>query len=269
MKRPVIERLHGLSDPGRSGLHHVGNSTHWIVLEGVSILTDPWISEPADHLLVHSVPPIPFPTAPDVVLLTHRHDDHFDPEALRRLERSATVVVPDGKLASAVRELGFEDVRSARAGERLEDVRGLSIDVVRGRHNVPLVCYRVERNGRAFFFGADTMLTPEIEQLATKCPVEVAILPGERSSLLGRRFVMTPEEAIALAQRMGASRAVLSHHEHQVALRSPWRWLVRIEPVSRQEFPTWFIVPSPGDFVPFPWDEAAALPDAVQRKVVA
>ena len=36
------------------GLHHVGNSTHFIVLEGVAILTDPWVSEPADHILIES-----------------------------------------------------------------------------------------------------------------------------------------------------------------------------------------------------------------------
>jgi len=128
---------------------------------------------------------------------------------------------------------------------------------VRGRHSVPEVCYRVERRRRAFFFGGDTMVTPEIEELAAARPVPFAILPGERSSLLGRRFVMTPEEAVGLARRLGATRAVLTHHEQVVARRWPFGWMVRIKPVGQADFPDWFVVPRPGDFVAFPWADGA------------
>jgi L-ascorbate metabolism protein UlaG (beta-lactamase superfamily) len=237
------------------GLHHVGNSTHWIVLEGVAILTDPWVSEPADHILAHSHVPRPLPTNPDVVLITHEHGDHFDPAALALIDRRAAVVVPEGKLADAVRALGFTAVHGVRAGNVLSDVAGLTIEVVRARHSVPEVCYRVERGGRAFFFGGDTMLTPEIEALAAR-PVPFAILPGERSRLLWRRYVMTPEESIGLARRLGATRAVLSHHEQVVTKQWPFGWMVRIPPVGQSDFPSWFVVPRPGDFVPFPWRDA-------------
>src|SRR5262245_19566510 len=96
-KTLVQERAEPLRDVTREGLHHVGHATHWIVLEGVSFLTDPWIAEPADRTLAHSVAPAPFPTRPDVVLITHGHEDHFDPVALGRLDRSATVVTLAGK----------------------------------------------------------------------------------------------------------------------------------------------------------------------------
>ena len=130
---------------------------------------------------------------------------------------------------------------------------------MRGRHSVPEVCYRVERRGRAFFFGGDTMLTPEIEALAAERPVPFAILPGERSRLLWRRYVMTPEEAVGLAQRLGATRAVLTHHE-QRACRDAGRfgWMVThpARRTSRTSRPgSW--CPAPGDFVPFPWDDSA------------
>src|SRR6185295_16796291 len=108
----------------REGFHHIGNSTHWIVLEGVAILTDPWIAEPADGALVHRLPAQPLPADPDVVLITHRHGDHFDPAALDRLTRRAAVLLPAGTLPERVRALGFEDVRGVVAGDQL-DVRGL------------------------------------------------------------------------------------------------------------------------------------------------
>lgn len=255
-KTAVHERSEPLHAPGREGLHHVGNSTHWIVFEGVSFLTDPWIMEPAERTLSHRVPPAPLPTKPDVVLVTHRHEDHFDLVALGRLERSATVVLPL-ELESRVRDLGFADVRGVKAGDRLEDVRGAAIDVVRGKHDVPEVVYRVERNRRAFFFGGDSLVTPEIEALARAKPTEFVVLPGERSSLLGMAFVMTPPEAVGLAKRMGASRAVLSHHESYVSRRFPYGFMVRIPEVRPEEFPGWFKIPAPGDHIPFPWSETA------------
>jgi L-ascorbate metabolism protein UlaG (beta-lactamase superfamily) len=244
-------------DALKEGLHHVGNSTHWIVLEGVAILTDPWVSEPADGVLAHLHPPRPLPTRPDVVLVSHEHGDHYDLAALALLDRGAEVVVPEGEMADGARSLGFARVHGVRAGDILPDVRGLALEVVRGRHSVPEVCYRVERRRRAFFFGGDTMVTPEIEELAAARPVPFAILPGERSSLLGRRFVMTPEEAVGLARRLGATRAVLTHHEQVVARRWPFGWMVRIKPVGQADFPDWFVVPRPGDFVAFPWADGA------------
>jgi L-ascorbate metabolism protein UlaG (beta-lactamase superfamily) len=240
----------------REGLHHVGNSTHWIVLEGVRILTDPWVTEPADGILAHSFEPRPLPTAPDVVLISHRHGDHFDLGALNLLDRAAAVVLPESDLTDGARGLGFREVHGVRPGDVLTDVRGLGIEVVKGRHSVPEVCYRVERRGRALFFGGDTMVTPEIEEMAAARPVPFAILPGERSTLLGRRYVMTPEEAVGLARRLGATRAVLTHHEQFVAKRWPYGWMVRIPPMGQPDFPAWFVVPRPGDFVAFPWEAA-------------
>jgi L-ascorbate metabolism protein UlaG (beta-lactamase superfamily) len=233
------------------GLHHVGNSTHLIVWDGVRILTDPWVTEPADHVIGHRVAPAPLPRDVALVLVSHEHQDHFDPAALAQLDHAAVVVCPRA-LAVRVRELGFADVRGVAAGDQL-DVCGLAIEVVVGKHSVPEVCFRVVRGEHALFFGGDTMLTPEIEALARAKPTPFVILPGERSSLLGRRHVMTPPEAVALAQRFGATTAVLSHHESRVTKRFPFGWMVRIPPPDPREFPPWFRIPSPGEHIAFPW----------------
>jgi L-ascorbate metabolism protein UlaG (beta-lactamase superfamily) len=251
-KRPVRERSEGLYRPEREGLHHVGNATHWIVFQGVSILTDPWVMEPAHHSLSHRIAPVPLPTSPDVVLITHAHEDHFDPVALGRLNKKATVVVPQGPLVDAVGRLGFAAVAPLCAGAT-KNVLGLAVEAVSGRHDVPEVCYRVSKGESAFFFGGDTMLTPQIEALAQAKPTPFVILPGERSSLLGRAYVMMPEEAIQLAERFRARQAVLTHHETYISNLFPIGWLMHVPPPDPKDFPEWFAVPAPGDFVPFPW----------------
>jgi L-ascorbate metabolism protein UlaG (beta-lactamase superfamily) len=253
-RRPVVESGPGLDRPEREGLHHVGNATHWIVFEGVKIVTDPWISEPAHGTLSHRVPPSPLPTRPDVVLLTHAHEDHFDLTALDRLSRTAAVVYPADTKMDVVRRLHFEQALPVRPGQSLE-VCGLTVRAVRGRHDVREVCYHVARNGRSFFFGGDTRLTPEIEALADARPTRFVVLPGERSSLLGMAYVMTPEESVALARRFRAERAVLTHHESYVSHRFPVGWLMSVPAPNAADFPEWFVLPRPGDHVPFPWAE--------------
>jgi L-ascorbate metabolism protein UlaG (beta-lactamase superfamily) len=199
----------------------------------------------------HRVAPAPLPRDVAVVLVTHEHQDHLDLAALAQLDRSAIVVCPPCKVLADVRALGF-DVRVVAPGDHL-DVCGLAIEVVAGKHSVPEVCFRVARGEHALFFGGDTMLTPEIEALAAAKPTPFVILPGERSSLLGRRHVMTPPEAVALAQRFSATTAVLSHHESRVTKRFPFGWMVRIPPPDPREFPSWFRIPSPGEHIAFPW----------------
>ncbi|MGQ0794415.1 MAG: MBL fold metallo-hydrolase [Deltaproteobacteria bacterium] len=261
MKKLVEEQKYGLENPERDGLHHIGNSTHWVVFEGVKILTDPWLAEPAEHILKHSIPPIPLPRNPDIIVISHEHDDHFDPLALDRLDRSAAVVAPEGKITNCASKMGFVEVRAARAGQRV-NLRGLTIDVVKGKHSVPEVCYKISRGGRSFFFGGDSMITREILAMADEKPVPFVILPGEYSRLLGFRFVMTPEEAIGLAKRFRAEVAVLTHHEQVITGKSWLNWLVSIKKVPKENFPEWFSVPQPGDYVPFPWSHRSAEPKA-------
>ncbi len=255
MKKPVEEMGRRLENLRREGFHHVGHSTHWIVLGGARVLTDPWISEPANSCLSHRPLPSPLPIDPDVILITHRHEDHFDPVALGRLNRKAEVVVPSEQMAEELKRLGYHGVHVVNPGQVLENICGLTIDVVLGKHDVFEVCYRVEAQGNAFFFGGDSMLTPEIKALARSKPAPFTILPGERSSLLGKRFVMTPGEAVMLAGDFRAKKAVLSHHESYVSKLFPVGWLITLPQVPSNEFPDWFIVPKPGDYIPFPWDQ--------------
>jgi L-ascorbate metabolism protein UlaG (beta-lactamase superfamily) len=239
------------------GLFHVGNSTHLIELGGVRVLTDPWVSEPADHVLGHRIPPAPLPTDPALVLITHQHGDHLDPAALALIDRRATVVCPPCNGVDRVQALGFAQVRLVNPGEVFE-LCGLTIAVVRGRHSVPEVCFRLSLPGapqHAVFFGGDTMRTPEIDELACAHPTPFVILPGERSSLLGRRYVMTPPESVELAELFRAEVAVLSHHESRVIRRWPFGWMVKIPPPDPHELPAWFQIPTPGTHIAFPWTE--------------
>jgi L-ascorbate metabolism protein UlaG (beta-lactamase superfamily) len=247
----------------RDRITHIGNSTHLIVVNGVRVLTDPWEREPADYVLVHTAPPAAIPTDVDVVLVTHEHDDHFDESVLAKIDKRATVVVPTW-LEARTRALGFADVRALKAGDVVRDVRGLkSIEAVLALHDVDEVAYRFDAGSgedtRAFFFGGDTLPTRAIDELAIRAPVDLAILPADAGSLLGKRWVMNPSEAVALAERFGARAAkrgaMLTHHEY--VAQFPWTSIVDVHnPPNPSDFPPWFRVPKPGEHISFPWQAA-------------
>ena len=238
------------------GVVHIGNSTHLIVLDGVHVLTDPWVRDPAEGILRHSVPPAPLPIKVDCVLVTHEHEDHFDLAALALIDKRAVLVVP-AWLQARARPLGFAKLLAVQAGDVIEDVVGLKLTVVQAKHDVDELAYRFERAGRSVFFGGDTLPTPQIAALAAQAPVDFAILPGTGGSLMGTRYVMDAPEAIAMAQAFGVDQhkrgALLTHHEFVVSPQFPWAMIIDLPPLDARAFPAWFRVPTPGEQLPFPW----------------
>ena len=240
---------------------HIGHSTHLVVIDGIRVLTDPWVSEPADRVLRHSVAPEPLPDAINLVLVSHEHEDHFDLAALRQIARSAkpgqgttvasgaTVIVPRQAMADALRDFGFARVIVPRDDGPIA-FGPLTLRCPAGKHLVPEIVFHVSGSRGAFFFGGDTELTPALERFAASHPAEFALLPAERSTFFGKRSVMPPEDARRLADRLGARRCVLTHHESHVSRLDPrgwpFSWLVRIDVATQAELDDRFVIPTPG-----------------------
>lgn len=159
---------------------HIGHSTHLVVVDGIRILTDPWVSEPADRVLRHSVAPAALPDDIDLILVSHEHEDHFDLEALRQIARGAkpgqgkTVIVPRQEMADALRDSGFARVIVPRDDGPIA-FGPLTMRCPAGKHLVPEIVFHVSGSRGAFFFGGDTELTPGLEQFAANHPHMVQV----------------------------------------------------------------------------------------------
>ena len=161
-----------------------------------------------------------------------------------------------GKTAAAIHVACLWGARIVGA-DAMQVYRGLDIGTAKPPRSVlrrfPHACVDV-RDLDEEFSVADFVAT--VDELAQQKPTPFVVLPGEYSALLGRRFVMTPSEAIDLAKLFGAQVAVLTHHETKVVRRWPVGWMVRVEPPNPDEFPGWFRIPVPGELIPFPWETA-------------
>lgn len=109
---------------------YVGHACFLVEIGGCRILMDPWIVGSTYYHAWWHVPPVtatPEELGPiDLIMISHVHDDHFHLPTLKRLPKTAAVVLPytlDRWMAQTVKGMGFPKVVELEhgAGARLRD----------------------------------------------------------------------------------------------------------------------------------------------------
>ncbi len=158
------------------------------------VYVDPW-GTPAD------APPA------DLILITHAHFDHFQPEEVARLRRSDTAVAAPRDVAD---ELSGA-VTAVAPGERYE-LAGVSFTTVPAYNTREealefhprvngWVGYVFEFEGVTYYHAGDTDHAPELDEIRA----DVAMVP------IGGHYTMNPEEAGGLVRAMSPRVAVPMH----------------------------------------------------------
>ncbi len=161
------------------GLHFLGHATVRIELDGVRILTDPFLRSKLGPLQRHGPLPDPADADADVVLISHGHRDHFDRASLAALVGTPVVIVPRG-LGVAMRRAVHGEVIELVAGETWRG-HGLDVEGVPARHwisprgpRAEPMGYLVTGSSRVWFAG-DTGKLDVLGRLRGR--VDVALVP--------------------------------------------------------------------------------------------
>ncbi|MCL4557739.1 MAG: MBL fold metallo-hydrolase [Deltaproteobacteria bacterium] len=196
-----------------------GHSTVLISMGGANILTDPnlskriWAmrrrSEPG--LMEEQIGPV------NLVLISHGHYDHLDMPTVRRLPRTAVVIVPEG-LSEYFTRSGFRDVRVMSWWEQTT-VHGTRIVAVPANHfqgRNPLVksLYQgyVVDGKRQIYFAGDTGWFEGIKEIGDMFRLDLALLPiGAYRPWAVFGHHMTPEDSIKAMQYLGAKAMIPIH----------------------------------------------------------
>ena len=144
----------------------------------------------------------------DLLLITHAHGDHFAPDDIARVKNEKTVIVAPADVAAQL----SGNIKTVKPGDRL-DVAGVKIEAVPAYNIDPArleahpkvnnwVGYVLQLGGNTYYHAGDTDHLPELEKIRT----DVAFLP-----IGGGGYVMTLEEAAALAKAMKPKIAVPTH----------------------------------------------------------
>jgi len=233
-----LERASGWPRPGQPGLIWLGQAGFWIETGGVRVLIDPYLSDSLakkyagqknDHRRMMPPPlsPDDLPR-PDLVLVTHAHTDHMDPDTLAPLAArfpDLPFIVPAAREDVARARIGAgARILPVDAGEWLEPLEGLRIDVLpaahearerdtRGRH--VFLGYGITSGGITIYHSGDCVPFDGLFPAVAALRPDIALLPvnGRDAHRLSAGIPgnFTPEEAIHLAQQTGVG-FLIPHH---------------------------------------------------------
>jgi len=144
----------------------------------------------------------------DLILITHAHEDHCQPDEIARLRKEGTKLVAPHDVAT-----GFSgDVTPVAPGESHE-VAGVRITTVPAYNTAEerldfhpkanrWVGYVLELGGNTYYHAGDTDHAPELDDVKT----DVAFLP------IGGYYTMEADEAAGMARAIAPDIAVPMHY---------------------------------------------------------
>jgi L-ascorbate metabolism protein UlaG (beta-lactamase superfamily) len=230
-----------------TGIHAtwIGHSTVLLSIDGFTILTDPVFSKRIGigigpvtvgfkRLVAPAIRLADIP-APDLILLSHAHMDHFDLPTLRKLENPRSTVITAASTSDLLRVNRYKAVKELRWNESTQvgpaTIRAFEVrhwgarmrtDTFRGYNG-----YLIEAGRHRVVFGGDTAFTDSFKQLRTSHAVDLAIMPiGAYDPWIAAHC--TPEQALVMANHAGAEFILPVHHRTFQLSREPDR-----EPMDR------------------------------------
>jgi L-ascorbate metabolism protein UlaG (beta-lactamase superfamily) len=196
----------------------VAHATVLIDLDGQAILTDPWFSQRFTYYQGEPLG-VPLTSLPDLtgVIVSHGHYDHYDMQAFQAYPDKLVPFAVKRGIGQAARKVGFQHVTELDAWESTM-LGPVKVTAVPGKHGVPEVTYVLEYDGMTVYFGGDTLLIPELSEIAVRFPsIDLALLSvnGLRiRPMLNRKVVMDPEEAAELCRILHPRYAVPIHYAY-------------------------------------------------------
>jgi L-ascorbate metabolism protein UlaG (beta-lactamase superfamily) len=194
----------------------IAHSSVLVDFDGARILTDPWFSERFGY---HHGEPygITLESLPQLtgVVVSHGHYDHYDMKAFRAYPDKQVPIAVKRGIAKTAQSAGFTNVTEMDAWETTK-FGPVTVTAAPGKHGVPEITYLLQAGGATIYFGGDTLLIPELNEIGKRCPqIDVALLAinGLRIRPAGnRKVVMDAKDAAELCRILQPRYAVPIHY---------------------------------------------------------
>lgn len=229
---PLPEAKELLRGAGPESLTWLGHASFLLRTGGLTVLTDPFLSDRASPVAGFGpkrfVPPgLPLEELPqiDAVVLSHNHYDHLDARTIEALPGKKHIVaaVPAG-LGGFFRRRGYRDVRELHWWEETRVGADFILTALPSNHfsgrtpfdrNATLwASWAIASRTRKVFFAGDTGYGPVFGEIGRRIgPFDLGLVPigaYEPSSIM-RPVHCNPEEAVSLGRDVGASTLVATH----------------------------------------------------------
>jgi len=185
---------------------------------GPKLLTDPWFSEKGGFPGYYRGEPlgIELKDLPRLagVAASHGHYDHYDIGTFRAYPDKAVPFAVKRRTEDRARKGGFTNIHPMDAWETTQ-LGPIRVTAAPAKHFIPEVTYIFEASGFTVYFGGDTLLIPELREVAQRFPrIDLVLLPvnGLRLRPTNQQGVMTAEEAAELTSILQPRHAVPIHY---------------------------------------------------------
>lgn len=228
----------GFPARGERALFWLGQAGFWFDTGKHRVLIDPYLSDSLakkyagqgnDHQRMMA-PPITANALPqpDIVLITHAHTDHMDPETLAPLAQrfpELPFVVPRAKMDVARERIGKDtNLIGVSDGEVITPLRGLSVHVLPAAHeklerdasaNAVFLGYGIRADGLTLYHSGDSIPFDGLMESVRQLAPDIALLPvnGRDAKRLAAGIPgnFTLEEAVTLCRDAGVP-SMIPHH---------------------------------------------------------
>ena len=191
-------------------LTYFGHSAFQIETNGTTLLVDPFISDNPHTEGIVTADDL----APDVVLLTHAHGDHWGdtPDILRR---TGALLVANYEITTyAQSRHGHENAHAMNTGGAHDFAWGRVVQTyARHSSSFPDGTYGGNPNGfilqiegKTVYNTGDTCRFAEMEWIGEDYAIDLCLMP------VGDNFTMGPEEAVRCARMLRPALTVPVHH---------------------------------------------------------
>ncbi|OKP99058.1 MBL fold metallo-hydrolase [Paenibacillus sp. P46E] len=211
----------------------IRNAALWLEYGGVSFLVDPMLSEKGANPPIpntanarnNPLVPLPGPVqqwlAPDAVLVTHLHRDHWDGAAVSLLPHELPVLCQDGD-GETLAGQGFEQV-SVIGDNEVMNFQNVTLKRTGGRHGTGEIgelmgkvsgfVFRAEGEPVLYVAG-DTIWCDEVKQALDEHKPEVIVVNGGGAQFLSGGYItMNEQDIVELCNYSPAASVIAVHME--------------------------------------------------------
>ncbi len=158
--------------------------------KGKQIVIDPYFSDCVERLIPEEglgfkrlMPPVcgAEELDPDVLIISHEHNDHFDVDAIGALVKEKTAVYTNCQVAEEMERMGFDrsriHVMKKGLPVELEEFRIVPVDCDHGELAPEALGFVLDFGFSRLYYAGDTALTADRLKTPLEMKPEVAILP--------------------------------------------------------------------------------------------
>lgn len=180
-----------------------------VEMNGLTIITDPVFRLMGFRAMprAYTIDQLP---KPDLILVSHRHVDHWDPWTMRRLPKDTPLIVRPHRIASDARRFGYTDVQELDPWSKVR-VKEVTITAVPAKHQGKEIGF-VLQGEKTVYFAGDTSFHDEIfTVIGQRFDLDVVLLPIGGLHFFGASAHIDPPQAVEALKLLRPQVVVGTH----------------------------------------------------------